>query len=71
MSGRPTEVPEHDVYICESKYHEVEKNVRKLAKGLKVGVLRQALYGGLVVEWLPGLQEVWGSNMDHVITVML
>ncbi|XP_052781676.1 protein polybromo-1-like isoform X8 [Mya arenaria] len=34
-SCRPTEIPEHDVYICESKYHEAEKNVRKLAKGLK------------------------------------
>jgi len=36
LTGRPTEIAEHDVYICESKYHENEKNVRKLAKGLKV-----------------------------------
>ncbi|KAH3817110.1 hypothetical protein DPMN_118639 [Dreissena polymorpha] len=36
ISGRPTEVPESDVYICESKYQETEKTVRKLNKGLKV-----------------------------------
>ncbi|XP_053378046.1 protein polybromo-1-like isoform X6 [Mercenaria mercenaria] len=34
-SSRPTEVPESDVYICESKYHETEKTVRRLSKGLK------------------------------------
>ena len=37
IAGRPTEIPEHDVWVCESKYHEVEKNIRKLSKGLKVG----------------------------------
>ena len=37
FAGRPTEIPEEHVYVCESKYHEVEKNIRKLSKGLKVG----------------------------------
>ncbi|CAE1320781.1 PBRM1 [Acanthosepion pharaonis] len=34
-SYRITEVPEDDVYICESKYLENERSIRKLAKGLK------------------------------------
>lgn len=36
ISDRITEVPEDDVYICESKYLENERSIRKLAKGLKV-----------------------------------
>ncbi|XP_036370884.1 protein polybromo-1 isoform X2 [Octopus sinensis] len=34
-SYRITEVPEQNVYICESKYLETERSIRKLAKGLK------------------------------------
>lgn len=34
-SYRITEVNENDVYICESKYLENERSIRKLAKGLK------------------------------------
>ena len=34
--GRPTEYPEHDIFICESKYHEGERSIKKLGKGLKV-----------------------------------
>ncbi|KAK7457993.1 hypothetical protein BaRGS_00039138 [Batillaria attramentaria] len=34
-SSRPTEVPEFDVYICESKYHELEHSIKRLGKGLK------------------------------------
>ena len=34
--SRPTELPEHDIYICESKYMEAEKSIRKLAKSMKV-----------------------------------
>ena len=35
-TARPTEVPEFDVYICESKYHELEHSIKRLGKGLKV-----------------------------------
>ena len=38
IAGRPTEIPEVDVYICESKYHETEKTLRRLSKGLKVSL---------------------------------
>ncbi|XP_076447907.1 protein polybromo-1-like isoform X4 [Babylonia areolata] len=35
-SSRPTEIPEFDIYICESKYHELERSIKKLlGKGLK------------------------------------
>ncbi|CAN8029415.1 unnamed protein product, partial [Ixodes persulcatus] len=34
-AGRPTEVNEADVYICESRYMEAERQIRKLPKGLK------------------------------------
>ncbi|KAL8620376.1 hypothetical protein ACOMHN_013001 [Nucella lapillus] len=35
-SSRPTEIPEYDIYICESKYHELERSIKKLlGKGLK------------------------------------
>lgn len=37
VTSRPTEVPEHDIYICESKYMEAEKAIRKLSKSMKVG----------------------------------
>ncbi|GAB6031247.1 hypothetical protein CHUAL_009055 [Chamberlinius hualienensis] len=32
---RPTEIPEQDVYVCESRYLEAERQIRKLTKGLK------------------------------------
>ena len=35
-STRLTEIPAVDVYVCESKYHESEKSIRKLAKPMKV-----------------------------------
>ncbi|XP_041350352.1 protein polybromo-1-like isoform X3 [Gigantopelta aegis] len=34
-SSRLTEYPEQDVYVCESKYMETEKSIKKLGKGLK------------------------------------
>ena len=34
-SGRPTEVFEDDVFVCENKYNERDKEIRRL-KGLKV-----------------------------------
>ncbi|CAH8475965.1 unnamed protein product [Schistosoma turkestanicum] len=33
--ARPTEIPEQDIYLCDSKYFETEKVIRKLKKGLK------------------------------------
>ncbi|CAH8508587.1 unnamed protein product [Heterobilharzia americana] len=33
--ARPTEIPEQDIYMCDSKYFESEKVIRKLKKGLK------------------------------------
>ena len=39
-TSRPTEIPEQDIYICESKYIEAEKAIRKLAKTVKVPVSR-------------------------------
>ncbi|XP_063225207.1 protein polybromo-1 isoform X8 [Bacillus rossius redtenbacheri] len=36
ISCRPTEIPEHDVYVCESLYDEARRQVRKLSReGLK------------------------------------
>ena len=35
-NSRPTEIHEQDVFICESKYMEAEKSIRKLAKSMKV-----------------------------------
>lgn len=37
LTARPTEMPEFDIYICESKYHELEHSIKRLGKGLKVG----------------------------------
>ena len=34
LSCRPTEVPEDDVLLCESRYIEAEKQIKKF-KGLK------------------------------------
>lgn len=34
---RPTEILEQDVYICESRYQEAERQIRKLVKGIKRG----------------------------------
>ncbi|KAG1687281.1 Protein polybromo-1 [Nymphon striatum] len=34
-SRRLTEVPENDVFVCESRYMEAERQIRKLPKGLK------------------------------------
>ncbi|CAI9744411.1 protein polybromo-1-like isoform X6 [Octopus vulgaris] len=42
-SYRITEVPEQNVYICESKYLETERSIRKLAKGLKVYLKKYSL----------------------------
>ena len=33
--GRPTEIDEKDVYLCEERYNEHDKEFKKL-KGLKV-----------------------------------
>ncbi|XP_067123626.1 protein polybromo-1 isoform X3 [Centruroides vittatus] len=35
ITRRVTEIPEQDVYICESRYLEAERQIRKLPKGLK------------------------------------
>lgn len=48
--GRIIEIPEHDVYICESKYLEAEKSIRKLAKGFKV------------CWYLTSLQKMWWNT---------
>ncbi|GIY61633.1 protein polybromo-1 [Caerostris extrusa] len=32
---RPTEIPEQDIYICESRYLEAERQIRRLSKGLR------------------------------------
>ncbi|KAG8184625.1 hypothetical protein JTE90_022674 [Oedothorax gibbosus] len=32
---RPTEIPEQDIYICESRYLEAERQIRRLTKGLR------------------------------------
>ncbi|XP_013402941.2 protein polybromo-1-like [Lingula anatina] len=34
-TSRPTEYPEKDVYVCESKYVEAEKTIRKMSKSSK------------------------------------
>lgn len=36
---RPTEILEKDIYICDSRYLEAERQIRKLTKGLKVVIL--------------------------------
>lgn len=34
--GRPTEIPESDVYICESQYDEARRSIKELPReGLK------------------------------------
>lgn len=36
LTGRPTEIPESEVYICESLYDEVKRQVRELPdQGMK------------------------------------
>ena len=35
IAGRPVGVAERDVYVCEARYNEADKQIRKL-KGLKV-----------------------------------
>ena len=36
---RPTEVPEQDVYICESKYKDSDKVIMKFNKPMKVSIV--------------------------------
>ena len=36
FTGRIGDIPEDDVYVCESKYQEPELTIKKLGKGLKV-----------------------------------
>ena len=40
LPGRPTEIDEKDVYICEERYNENDKDFKKL-KGLKVNLFNQ------------------------------
>ena len=35
LSGRPTEIPESDMFVCENRYNEADKEIRR-HKGLKV-----------------------------------
>ena len=39
--GRPTEIAENDVYICEAKYVPADHSLRNLNKGLKVKALER------------------------------
>ena len=43
---------EDDVFICENKYNERDKEIRRL-KGLKVGQKREAAVCRTVTYWLP------------------
>ena len=36
MTGRPTEVAETDIFICEAKYIESERVIKKFLKPMKV-----------------------------------
>lgn len=40
LPGRPTEIEEKDVYVCEERYNEHDKDFKKL-KGLKVILMGQ------------------------------
>ena len=39
-TSRPTEILEQDIYICESKYNETEKAIKKIPKATAVKVLK-------------------------------
>jgi hypothetical protein len=41
--GRLTEIPEHDVYVCESKYIPDDHSLRSLTKGLKVENIKESI----------------------------
>ena len=43
---------EDDVFVCENKYNERDKEIRRL-KGLKVGQKREAVVCRAVALWLP------------------
>ena len=42
LPGRPTEIDEKDVYLCEERYNEHDKDFKKI-KGLKVITLPTCL----------------------------
>jgi len=41
--GRLTEIPEYDVYVCESKYIPDDHSLRSLTKGLKVKNIEESI----------------------------
>lgn len=43
-TSRPTEILEHDIYICESKYNETEKAIKKIPKATAVKVILHYQY---------------------------
>lgn len=64
---RVTEIPETHVYICESKYLEAEKVVKKYNKPLKV---RSRSQGCLMSLWYLKVRTV-GSLMYFVVRLMV
>ena len=54
MRGRMTHVPEKDVYVCESRYNEADKQIRRL-KGLKVF---QLSHRSVAEEWYYFSEEI-------------
>lgn len=61
LKGRPTEIPEKDIYLNEARYDEEEGQFRKL-KGLKV-ICRFVL---LVTDSVVGqrsLRQVWNPRL--------
>ena len=43
LLGRPTELDEKDVYLCEERYNEHDKDFKRL-KGLKVRAPQNVMY---------------------------
>ena len=46
LLGRPTELDEKDVYLCEERYNEHDKDFKKL-KSLKVCTLKYTICGSI------------------------
>ncbi len=61
LKGRPTDVPEEDVFLCESRYDEDDGGHYRKLKGLKVQHFISCDSLSLYIEGL-GLQLLSGLN---------
>ena len=67
MLSRLTEVSEEDVYLCDAKYHEDEKMIKKLNKPLSINkVFRENHFTSLnCINWTQDKMYIINCNKSN------